>query len=261
MLSSLFGSKSIERILLFLLVNETCCASEVQRALPISLTRLQSSIHKLEKAGILLYEITGKKKLFRFNQDYPLHHELKALLKTAFVHLSAEEKRNLFFRRAEWQLPAKDQFKYNKRIAACLNSFWQRLEKVHLVSIQTQSAGQAYGHVLVKKEKSEKLLFIEKGQWVHQANQEIDFSKTLRWTIDYSAGVIALEHLHYGADRPVFLFHLAPTGSKSLQSIDSHVCLNDCYFGRIEFNDSHIRFLWRIIGPRKNEVLYHIYSF
>jgi hypothetical protein len=145
-------------------------------------------------------------------------------------------------------------------MALCLNAFWQRLEKVSQVSIQTQSAGQAFGNVCVQKEKEGVLLFTEKGQWVHQTPQELDFSKTLRWSVDYSAGMIALEHLHYGSNRPVFLFHLAPIGPKSLQSIDSHLCLKDCYFGRIEFNEKQIRFHWRILGPRKNEILYHTYS-
>ncbi|MES2345395.1 MAG: DUF6314 family protein [Chlamydiota bacterium] len=260
MLSSLFGSKSAERILLFLLVNENCYASEIQRAFDIPLTPLQSTMHKFEKAGVLIFEMMGNRKLCRLNPDYLLHDELKALLKTAFVHLSPEDKRALFSRKAEWQVSSKDSFKSNKRIATCLNTFWKRLEKVRLVSIQTQSAGQAFGNVLIKKGREDELLFMEKGQWVHTGAQDIDFSKTLRWTIDYSTGMIALEHLHYGVERPVFLFHLAPTGPKSLQSVDSHLCLNDCYFGRIEFNERDIRFLWRILGPKKNEVLYHIYN-
>lgn len=260
MLSSLFGGKNAERVLLFLLVNENCYASEVQRAFDIPLTPLQSIMNKFEKAGILTFEAIGKKKLCRLNPDYPLYNELKTLLKTAFVHLPAQEKKLFLSHKEEWSLSSKDQFKHKKRIALCLNAFWERLEKVRLVSIQTQSAGQAFGNVCITKEKDGVLLFTEKGQWVHRTPQELDFNKTIRWSMDYSAGVIALEHLHYGSNHPVFLFHLAPSGPKSLQSIDSHLCLNDCYFGRIEFNDRHIRFLWRILGPRKNEILYHIYS-
>jgi hypothetical protein len=259
MLSKLFGSKNAERILLFLLVNETCYASEVQRAFGISLTPLQSIMNKLEQAGVLIFEIRGKTKLCRLNPAYPLYQELKALLKTAFVHLPPQEKRMLFSRKAEWSLPSKDQFKRNKRIAVCLDAFWKRLQAVQQVTIQTQSAGQAFGKVHVKKENERTLLFTEKGHWLQQTPQELEFNKMLRWTIDYSTGMIALEHLHYGSRSPVFLFHLAPIGPNRLQSIDSHLCLNDCYFGRIEFNDQQIRFLWRILGPRKNEILYHTY--
>lgn len=256
MLSSLFGSKNAERILLFLLVNDSCYASEIQRAFDIPLSPVQSILRKLEAAGILQFESGQKTKFFRFHPDYPLLGELKALLKAAFVQLPSEEKRKLFAR----QDGSKDQIKLQKRNALCLDAFWRRLEKVSHVSIQTQGSGQAFGTVVVVKENNRSLLFMEKGQWAHQTPQEIDFSKTLRWSMDSSSGMIGLEHLHYGRDRPVFLFHLAPIGSHCLQSVDSHLCVNDCYFGRIEFNDNHIRFLWRILGPKKNDILYHIYG-
>jgi len=260
MLSSLLGSKNAERILLFLLVNESCYASEVQRAFGIPLTPLQSIMHKLEKAGVVSFETAGKIKLCRLNPSYPLYNELKALLKAAFVHLPPEEKRMLFSCKDQWSLPSKDQFKHKKRIAMCLEHFWNRLQTVRLVSIQSQTAGPAFGSVCVKKENDRTLLFTEKGRWVNQKIQSLDFRKILRWSIYYSNGLISLEHLHYGPARPVFLFHLAPIGSNRLQSIDSHLCLNDCYFGRIEFAKQHIQFLWRILGPRKNEILYHVYK-
>ena len=260
MLLSLFGSKSAERILLFLLVNESCYASEIQKAFGIALAPLQNILQKFEKAGILSYEMEGNKKLFRLNPSYLLYEELKALLKKAFVHLPSQEKKVLFSKQACWDLPIQSSGKTQKKVATCLSSFWQKLKKVQHVSIQTQSAGQAFGKVLITQEKEGVLLFTENGQWVHKGAQEINFSKALRWSIDYTQGLISLEHLHYGSAKPVFLFHLAPSGTHSLQSIDSHLCLQDCYFGRITFNEEHIQFLWRILGPRKNEVLYHVYT-
>lgn len=260
MLTDLFGSKSAERILLFLLVNECGYASEVQRAHNIPLTPIQSILQKFEKAGILLSELHRKTKLYRFNPSYPLQDELKALLKKAFIHLPAEEKRALFSRKAQWRSSLKDEYAYKKRIALCLGAFWQRLAKVQRVSIQTQSEDRAFGEVCVREDKADTLLFTENGHWTHRIHQGIEFSNILRWSLDPAAGMIALEHLRYGPHRPVFLFHLAPTGPNTLQSIDSHLCADDCYFGRIEFTKQHIRLLWRIIGPRKNEVLHHIYS-
>lgn len=260
MLSSLLGSKNAERILLFLLVNESCYTSEVQKNFGIALSPIQNIMQKFEKAGIIYFEMQGKVKVYRLNPGYPLYNELKILLKTAFIHLPSEEKRTLFSHRIGWKASSLDHFKHKKRVAGCLAAFWQLLEKVKEVSIETQSTGKAFGKVSVQKEKGGTLLFKESGQWEQQTSQGIDFSKTLRWQIDYSSGMISLEHLHYGDKRPVFLFHLAPTGTNSLQSIDSHLCLNDCYFGRISFTENHIQFLWRILGPRKNEVLYHTYT-
>jgi len=254
MLFDLLGSKSAERILLFLLVNECGYASEIQRAHGIPLTPIQSILQKFEKAGVLTSELHKKTKLYRFNPAYPLQSELKALLKKAFVHLPAEEKRAFFSRKARWRKA--EAYSQQKRTALCLEAFWLRLAKTQKVSIQTQSENKGYGEVHVS-EKKEQLLFTENGHWVEQG---IEFSNVLRWSIDRAAGLIALEHLRYGVHRPVFLFHLAPTGPNTLQSIDSHLCADDCYFGRIEFTKQHIRLLWRIIGPRKNDVLQHIYT-
>src|SRR4029077_16927964 len=52
-------------------------------------------------------------------------------------------------------------------------------------------------------------------------------------------------------DRPVFLIHLAPASSRSLSSVDSHLCVNDTYFGQITLHPTHLRFQWRVIGPKK----------
>lgn len=256
MLTDLFGSKSAERVLLFLLVNESGYAGEMQKAYGIPLTPLQSILSKLEKAGILVHHVERKIKLYRFNPVYPLHDELKALLKKAFIHLPAEAKRPLFSRKARWRDSSKDTYAHQKRTALCLDAFWRRLQKIQRVSIQAQSAGQAFGDVRVSEEKRDVLLFTENGHW----EQGLDFRNVLRWSIDRSAGMIALEHLRYGPNRPDFLFHLAPTGPNTLQSIDSHLALDDCYFGRIEFTKQHIRFLWRNLGLRKNETLHYVYS-
>jgi hypothetical protein len=259
MLADLLGSKNAERILLFLMVNEFGYASEMQKAFGISLTPLQSMIRKFEKTGLLMYEMQKKAKLYRFHPDYPLLLELKALLQQAFVHLPGEEKKAFFLRKPKWN-SLKDHYVHQKRIARCLDAFWKRLSRVNRVSMQTQSGERGFGEVSVAQEKEHSLLFTEHGSWVHPSSSQIQFNNCLRWTIDWTAGLIALEHLRYGLDRPVFLFHLAPVGPHSLQSMDSHLCAEDCYFGRLEFTEHHIRFLWRTLGPRKNEIFQYIYT-
>ena len=218
---------------------------------------LQSILSKLEKAAVISIEQRGKTKLYRFNPGYPLLDELKALLKKAFILLPHEEKRILFARKEERQPPSKPLTpKKSKRRS--FSPRWERLSKIKRVSIQTHSGLQGFGEVSVEKAQ-QTLIFTEKGQWTAEA-QELGFSNVLRWTIDHSAQMIALEHLRHGPARPVFLFDFAPIGPKTLQSIDSHLCRDDCYFGRIEVSDRHIRFLWRILGPRKNEILHHTYE-
>ncbi len=259
MLSALLGSQNAEKVLLFLLVNESCYATELQKIYGIPLTPLQSILNKFEKIDVLLSEQRGKIKLYRFNPSYPFLEEVKALVKKAFLHLSPEEKRVVLSRKEEKQLPSKNHFAVKKQKALFLAACWERLSNVHRVSIQTQSGLQGFGEVEVKL-RNETLTFTEKGHWIYPNSKELDFSNALRWTIDHGSQMIALEHLRHGPTRPVFLFHLAPQGKKRLQSIDSHLCRDDCYFGRLELHPRHIRLVCRILGPRKNETLYYTYE-
>lgn len=256
MLDYLLGSKSAERILLFLLVNEYCYISQIQKAYQISLTPLQSMMRKLERGGIVTFDMRGKRKLYRLHPNYPLLKELKTLLQKGFTYLSSEEKKHLFTRKEQWRNRS---FEYSKRIASCLDRFWKRLLRVCQVTIQTgvQTMGEAVGEVKVQEEKKGVLLFFERGQWLPQ---EIEFNNCLRWSFDYENGLVGLEHLRYGPNHPVFLFHLAPITTRYFQSIDSHLCCNDCYFGQIELNEQSIQFLWRILGPQKNEILHYTYA-
>jgi hypothetical protein len=140
-----------------------------------------------------------------------------------------------------------------------IDALWQQLFRTRHLVIETSSQARGQATVLVSAPTKTTLLFTEKGEWSH-LTEPVAFHNTLRWSLDASFERISLEHLRYGQDQPVFLFYLAPTGQTSLQSIDPHLCRDDRYFGRIEFNRSDIQFLWHIIGPKKNEILYHTYT-
>ena len=77
------------------------------------------------------------------------------------------------------------------------------------------------------------LTFHERGSWQVRQDQNMTFSNTFRWTLDRRAGMISLEHLRLGPSCPVFLFHLAPTGSNRLASMDSHLCEEDAYLAQV----------------------------
>lgn len=254
MLKSILGSTSSERILLFILVNECAYLNEIQRAYETSLAPLQHIFRKFEKEGILICHLYKNRKLYRLNPSYFLFAELKLLLKKAFIHLPPEEKRRLVSQKSKRDKQAKDSFTPQKRIAI----FWNRLLQVQRVTIQS-SMGEAFGEVQTTREDRDILLFRIKGHWEKSSTQELNFSNTLRWTLDHSSGTIGLEHLRYGPNHPVFLFHLAPLSSHKLESIDSHLCKKDFYFGRVTFSKQHIHFLWRVLGPHKNELIHHTY--
>ena len=146
-----------------------------------------------------------------------------------------------------------------KKETLLLDTFWKQLKEVRHLSIKTESGFEGVGEVAVVAQ-DETLLFQEKGQWIYPKTHALDFSNTLCWSFDRKTQMISLEHLRYGSNHPVFLFHLAPREPNHLESVAPHLCRDDCYSGRIEFDEKNIRFTWRILGPKKNEVLYHTYE-
>lgn len=259
MLEALFGTKNIQRILLFLFVNGKCYGTQLHQALNTPLTPLQKALNRLEKGGLLTSYYEGKTKLYQFNPAHPLLPELELLLKKAYTLLSGAERKDYI---------AQKQTRELHDASKVLFTFWNQLQTVTQLNFiaQTRSregkgwTGKGKGEVVVTKEADHIFIFQEKGTWQTKEQQEVTFSNTFRWTLDRLAGVISLEHLRHGIDRPVFLFHLVPTSSGALASVDSHLCEGDAYFGQIQFNARGLRLNWRIIGPKKNEELDYYYS-
>lgn len=261
MLASLFGNSSVAKILLFLFVNGKCYGTQLKRQLATPLTPLQNAFSRLEKGGILTSYCEGKTRLYQINPAYPLLPELELMLKKAYTLLSAQEKR---LYHAAKQLP----FDQKKVQLNTLSMFWQRLTTISKLTFTAQSKspdnqgwnGNGKGEVAVSKEGINTLTFVEKGSWVNQHGEEVNFSNVFRWTWDKKAGMIALEHLRRGIQQPVFLLHLVPAGDFALTSLDSHLCASDAYFGQVQFDEHLVRFNWRVIGTKKNEEIDYYYS-
>lgn len=95
MLKSLFGNRNVERILLFLFVNERCYGTQLQTLLRVPLTPIQKALLRLEKEGILQSDYEGKTRIYRFHPSCPLRWELEALLKKAYTLLPPQEKKSI----------------------------------------------------------------------------------------------------------------------------------------------------------------------
>ena len=257
MLQHLFGSKSAERILLFLWVNERCYARQIQKACGCALTPLQSILGKFELAGILVSVLQGRKKLYCLNPNYHVYGELKALLQKGFAHLAVEEKKHLLVYRSVENSPT---YVEKKRRALCLQAFGETLFRIKHMTIRTQSGEEAIGEVVVKEEKPGIFTFTEKGKWVKGKQENMNFHNSLRWSFEFEEGLIRLEHLRHGAEHATLLSILAPLSSKQLQSMDPHLCGEDCYFGSIEFNKQGINLTWRVLSHRKNETFQYEYN-
>ncbi len=264
MLTGLCGNKNVEKVLLFLFVNNKCYGTQLQKLLRTPLTSLQNALSRLEKGGVILSYCEGKTKLFQFNPSYPLLVELEQLLKKRYTLLSPEGKRLYSFVKEGGSIRQMDPW---QKGTALLN-FWERLRTVTKLSVHAKTKskevagwnGKGNGEVIVTQEGSSVLIFQERGTWNAKENQnEIGFSNVFRWTLDKQAGMISLEHLRLGLNHPVFLFHLAPTGNNLLSSIDSHLCKDDAYMSQIFWDRQTIRLMWRVIGPKKNEEMEYFY--
>ena len=84
MLEKLFGNVVIEKVLFYLLANQTGYATELKRALGIPLYSIQMALARLEHGGIVVRQSQGKTQVYQYNPRYPFLDELKAFLKKAY---------------------------------------------------------------------------------------------------------------------------------------------------------------------------------
>jgi DNA-binding transcriptional ArsR family regulator len=259
-LKALCGNKNIERILMFLHVNNKCYGTQLHKALDVPLTPLQKALSRLEDGSIINSYFEGKTRYYRFNPAHPLYAEIDLLLKKAYSLLPPEER--------ELYTPMKESRELaDEEKMITLHTFWTRLVNVTQLDFEAKSQsteqagwnGKGKGKVFVAKDKNT-LIFTERGSWKNRQNQEVGFSNVFRWTFNEKAGVISLEHLRQGPNHPVELFKLAPSGKQTLSSIDSHLCGGDLYFGQIHIDPNSLRLNWRVIGPKKNEEIDYYYS-
>lgn len=258
MLEPLFGTKNIERILLFLFINGKSYGAELSRVMKTPLTPLQKGLLRLERGGVILSYLEGRTKLYRLNPAYPPLQELESLLKKVYTLLPAQEKKRYYLLSKDPSLK-----KYDVLYAA-----WERLRESRTLSLKqtTKGENESYhgkgsGEVNVMGEGGDILIFQEKGTLVNKEGQEFSFSNVFRWTLDRKAGLITLEHLRRGWNHPVFLFDLAPRSAHSLASVDSHLCGGDTYLGELIIEHEGLRLHWRAIGPKKNEELDYLYNY
>jgi len=96
MLESLFGNETIERVLFFLLRNESCYALQLKKQFGTALSPLQQALLRLEKGGILVSRLVGKTRVFQFNPRYHFRQELCSFLERAYTTLPIEMKKKYY---------------------------------------------------------------------------------------------------------------------------------------------------------------------
>jgi len=99
MLEPLLGSKSSEKVLIFIEALGEGYPREISRFFDIALDPIQKQLDKLELGGILVSFVKGRTRLYRFNPGYPFIKELKAILDKALTFYPEEERERLLMNR------------------------------------------------------------------------------------------------------------------------------------------------------------------
>lgn len=99
MLASLFGSKTAERVLIFLSARDEGYAREMARFFETDLKSVQKQLDKFEAAGVLSSREVGRTRPYTFNPRYPFLAELKSLLEKALTFYPEEERERLVMNR------------------------------------------------------------------------------------------------------------------------------------------------------------------
>ena len=98
MLDKLFGSKTAERVLMYLFVYQEAYPTEISRVFSLPLSMVQKQLQKFEEGGILASRLRGKVRIYQWNPRYPYLNEVKKLLARNFEYLP-ENIKDRFYRK------------------------------------------------------------------------------------------------------------------------------------------------------------------
>lgn len=260
MVLSLITNQSMERILLFLLVNQTGYPSQMRACFQCALAPLQQALAKLEEHEIVYSTMQLNKRFYSLNTEHPLYLELEALLKKSYMLLPIQEKTRYYYTREKKQPQAQAEIKE-------LTQVFKKLKNVGTLSLQTTSrigknveTKKGHALVLAQAKADDEIVFIEKGSWDLGPGPATSFSNTFRWTLHRDRALIALEHLRYGENHPVHLFDLKLSKPNLFESQVAHECGADTYVGRLHWSSQGMELAVRVLGPGKNILLEYVYQ-
>lgn len=99
MLEPLLGSKSSEKVLIFITARGEGYAREISRFFGMALDPIQKQLDKLELGGVIVSNTKGRTRIYVFNPRYPFLKELKLLLDKALSFYPEEEREKLIMNR------------------------------------------------------------------------------------------------------------------------------------------------------------------
>lgn len=99
MLEELFGSKTTEKCLLFILAAGESYALEISKTFQISKTQVARTLLKLEQADILIGINKGRTRIYRLNKSWFLFKEFNTFLQKALTNISLDQQEKYFMKR------------------------------------------------------------------------------------------------------------------------------------------------------------------
>ena len=99
MLEKLFGSKTAERVLMYLFIFQEGYPTEISRVFSIPLNMIQKQLFKFEEGGMLVSRLRGKVRIYQWNPRYPFLNEVKKLLERNFEYLPEDIKERYYRQR------------------------------------------------------------------------------------------------------------------------------------------------------------------
>ncbi len=141
---------------------------------------------------------------------------------------------------------------------------WARLSAIRSLQFDSVSrtgigwSGTGSGQVEVSSPAEEVLVFHESGSWTQDGGRELRFSNVFRWSLGENS--IALEHLRFGIDKPVWLFQLAPAENGLWTEDNPHPCRDDCYSATMQIVGEEVVLEWQVRGPKRDETISYIYN-
>ncbi len=99
MLESLFGNRTVEKILFFLNTYGEGYPLGIARTFGVPVNRIQQQLKRLEEGGIVVSRLFGKVRLYNLNPRYPFLKELGTLISRAFEFVPEAEKKAYYRKR------------------------------------------------------------------------------------------------------------------------------------------------------------------
>ena len=99
MIETLLGSKSAERVLIYIIARDEGYAREIASFYNTDLKSIQMQLDKFEKSGALVSRQVGRTRPYVFNPRYPFLNKLKSLLEKVLSFYSEEEQKEIIMNR------------------------------------------------------------------------------------------------------------------------------------------------------------------